>query len=373
MRINPFRMERWQSTWENRVEFNLSESGVHPMTPAELLELAGADPHELLSQRLLYNQSNGTEALRELIAALYPGATIDNVLVSNGGSEANYVTTWSLLEPGDSVVMEVPNYMQLWGASQAFAREVRPFQLLEESGWAPDLDELDERLDPSVRVIIVTNPNNPTGAILSEDEIESIILGAERNGAWIIADEIYNGAELDGRRAPSFWGRYDRLIITAGLSKAYGLPGLRIGWAVGPKDFIRDLWSYKDYTSIAPNTLSDLCARIALSPATKPKIYERTHAILNQNLQPLEEWLAERSDIFSYLPPRAGAICYTRYDLDIGSSELAQRLKDEVSVLIVPGDHFNMDGYMRIGYGVPRPELIEALDRIETVIRSLTG
>jgi aspartate/methionine/tyrosine aminotransferase len=373
MKINPFRMERWQSTYENRVQFNLSESGVHPMTPQELLDLAGADPRDVLDQRLVYNQSNGTDELRELVASIYPGAEIENVLVSNGGSEANYVTTWSLLEGGDAVVMQVPNYMQIWGAAEAFAREVRPFHLVEERGWAPDLDELDERVDPAVKLIIVTNPNNPTGAILTESEIDRIVAAAERAGAWIIADEIYNGAELDGKRAPSFWGRYDRLVVTAGLSKAYGLPGLRIGWAVGPSDFISRLWSYKDYTSIAPGTLSDLCARIALSPETRSRIYERTRGILNENLEPLEEWLSERSDIFRYLAPRAGAICYTRYDLGINSSQLAQRLKDEQSVLVVPGDHFNMDGFMRIGFGVPRPELNEALDRVETVIRSVAG
>jgi len=373
MKINPFRMERWQSTWENRVQFNLSESGVHPMTPTELLELAGADSQALLHQRLVYNQSNGTEALRELVAAIYPGATLENVIVSNGGSEANYITTWSLVGPDDVVVMEAPNYMQIWGEAEAFAREVRPFHLEQGRGWAPDLDELEDRVDSDVRLIIVTNPNNPTGAILTDAEIDRIVAIAERNGAWIIADEIYAGAELDGVWSPSFWGRYDRVVITAGLSKAYGLPGLRIGWAVGPTDFIADLWSYKDYTSIAPGTLSDLCARIALSPETRPKIYERTRAILTENLGPLEEWLSDRPDIFHYLAPRAGAICYARYDLDINSSELAQRLKDEQSVLIVPGDHFNMDGYMRIGYGVPRPELLEALDRVETVIRSVAG
>lgn len=371
MKINYFQMERWQSTWENRVQFNLSESGVHPMTLAELLDLASADPQQILDQQLVYNQSNGTAELRELVASIYPGATLDNVLVSNGGSEANYITTWKLLEPDDVVVMQTPNYMQIWGQGENFAREVRPFDLIEERSWAPNLDELREVVDSSVKLIVVTNPNNPTGAILTEAEMDQIVQIAESAGAWIISDEIYAGAELDGVWTPSFWGRYDRLVVTAGLSKAYGLPGLRIGWAVGPADFIAELWPYKDYTSIAPGTLSDLCARIALQPQIRARIYERTRAILNENLASLEEWLTERSDIFNYIAPRAGAICYTRYDLDVGSSDLAQRLKDECSVLIVPGDHFNMDGYMRIGFGPPRPELLEALARIETVLRSL--
>lgn len=373
MKINPFRMERWQSTWENRVRYNLSESGVHPMTPLELFELADTDPRTLLEQRLIYNQSNGTDELRDSIATLYPGATHKNVLVSNGGSEANYITTWKILAADDVAVMQAPNYMQMWGTSQIFAGTVRVFRLLEQRDWAPDLAELRDRVDDRVRLVIVTNPNNPTGAILTEVEMEEIVAAADRVGAWIIADEIYAGAELAGRRTPTFWGRYDRLVITSGLSKAYGLPGLRLGWAVGPAAFIADLWSYKDYTSIAPGTLSDLCARIALRPDTRQRIYDRTRRILNENIAPLREWLAARADIFQYIEPGAGAICYTRYDLDINSSELAKRLKDEQSVLIVPGDHFNMDGYMRIGYGIPKPELIDALDRIEIVIRSLTG
>jgi aspartate/methionine/tyrosine aminotransferase len=371
MKINYFEMERWQSTWENRVEFNLSESGVHPMTPAELLALAGADPQQLLDQRLIYNQSNGTDELRELIAGIYPGATLDNVLVSNGGSEANYVTTWKLLEPDDVVVMQAPNYMQMWGQGENFAREVRPFRLVEERNWAPDLDELRAAVDSSVKAIVITNPNNPTGAILSEPEIDEIVRVANSVGAWIISDEIYAGAELDGVWSPTFWGRYDRVVVTSGLSKAYGLPGLRIGWAVGPADFIAELWPYKDYTSIAPGTLSDVCARIALQPETRARIHERTHGILNTNLASIEEWLKGRSEIFNYVAPRAGAIVYTRYNLDINSSALAQRLKDECSVLIVPGDHFNMDGYMRLGFGPPESELMEALERVELVIRSV--
>lgn len=371
MKLKPFEMERWQSTWEHRVRYNLSESGVHPMTPAELFQLADADPDDLLAERLGYNQSNGTDELRALIADLYPGATPENVMVSNGGSESNYTTIWSLIEPGDPVVMQVPNYMQMWGLAETFSADMRPFRLREDADWGPDLDELRTRVDDRTRVIIVTNPNNPTGAILTDDEMNEIVAIAQRVGAWLVADEIYAGAELDGDRTPSFWGRYDRLIVTNGLSKAYGLPGLRIGWTVGPADFIARLWAYKDYTSIAPGTLSDLCARIALQPASRRAIRDRTRAILQENLPVLTGWLSARPEIFDFIPPRAGAICYTRYGLDIGSTRLAERLKDEQDVLVVPGDHFRMDGYLRIGYGPPRPDLLEALDRMEEIVRSL--
>jgi len=371
MKIEPFQMERWQSTWEHSVRFNLSESGVHPMTALELLELAGEDPREVLSQRLGYTQSNGSGELRERIAALYPGARVDNVLVSNGGAEANYITAWSLLEPGDTVGMQIPNYMQMWGLARTFAGRVWPFPLVEERDWAPDLEALESSSAAGVKLILVTHPNNPTGAVLRETEMERIVAAAERAGAWLVADEIYAGAELDGQRSPSFWGRYDRLVVTAGLSKAYGLPGLRLGWALGPPALIERLWASKDFTTIAPGALSDRLARIALRPDTEARIRERARRILRDNLDTLTHWLLQRRDVFHFVRPRAGAICYVRYDLDINSSELARRLKDEQSVLVVPGDHFDMDGYLRLGFGCPGAELIEALDRIEALVRSL--
>lgn len=372
MKIRPFEMERWQSLWENRVRYNLSESGVHPMTVLELFEIADVEATEvLLTQRLLYNQSNGSLELRRTIAGMYPGATEANVLVTNGGSEANCVTAWSLLEPGDHVVFMVPNYMQLWGLSDAFAHEVRTFPLVEGRRWAPDLDALRRAIDDRTRAVVVTNPNNPTGAILSEDEIAEIVAAAERVGAWVIADEIYAGAELEGPRTPSFWGRYDRLLITNGLSKAYGLPGLRIGWIVGPADQVERIWGYKDYTSIAPGTLSDVCARTALRPEVRERIRRRTQKTLNTNFPALRAWLDEQSDLFHCVPPRAGAIAYVRYAADIGSRRLAERLKDDHDVLIVPGDHFGMDHYMRIGYGLPKAELEEALNRIRESLEAL--
>ncbi len=370
MKITPFEMERWQSTWEHRVALNLSESGVHPLTSAELLEIADVEVSGLLAQRLGYNQSNGTDELRAAIAGIYPGADPSNVLVTNGGSEANYVTTWHLFDRDDFVVMETPNYMQMWGQSKNFAGAVKAFRLREDCGWSPDLDQLRDRAR-GARAIVVTNPNNPTGAILTESEVDAIVEIAGNSGAWIVADEIYAGAEIGNHSSPTFWGRYDRLVVTGGLSKAYGLPGLRIGWLLGPVDLVEQLWSYKDYTTIAPGVMSDYLARVALAPETRQRIRERTRAILGENLPIIKEWLEARPDIFEFIAPRAGAICYTRYKLDIGSSELARRLKDEHGVLIVPGDHFNMDGYLRIGFGLPRSELLEALRRLETLVRSL--
>jgi len=362
MKIEHFKMERMQSTWENEVEYNLSESGVHPLTLREFL--SGDEVRELQDIALGYSQSNGTPELREQIARLYPGASPDHVLVTNGSSEANYLLMWSNIEPGDEAVFMMPNYMQMWGLVRGFGAALKPLWLKESLGWAPDLDELRQLVNPKTKLIIVTNPNNPTGAVLSGEAMSGIVEAAARVGAWIVADEIYQGAERVGRTTPSFWGRYDRTLIVNGLSKAYGLPGVRIGWIIAPKEVITRTWPYHDYTTISPSALSDRIARIALSPASREKILKRTRSIIQNNFALLESWLNKRAELFSYIPPRAGAIAFMRYALKTNSTELVTRLIKEKSTLIVPGDHFEMDRYLRIGFGSEPAYLERGLARV---------
>src|SRR5262249_12686375 len=157
-------------------------------------------------------QSNGTEELRDLIAAFYPGASRDNVLVTNGGSEANYSTLWALLEKRDRVAFLLPNYLQTWGLSRAFAAAAAPFALALRSAngaarWALDVDGLTRAVTRRTRIVLVTNPNNPTGGILTGEEMDAIVRAAERVGAYVVVDEIYRGAELSGVTTPTFWGR----------------------------------------------------------------------------------------------------------------------------------------------------------------------
>jgi aspartate/methionine/tyrosine aminotransferase len=371
MKIETFEMERWQSQWENVVEYNLAESGVDPLTVEELF--GGPEAVcELGRHKMLYNQGNGTPELRDLISGLYPGATRDNVVVTHGTCEANYLAIWSLIEPGDEVVVMLPNYMQIWGLARGFGALVKPFHLREETRWAPDLDELHRAVTSRTKLVAVCNPNNPTGSVLSEAAMDAIVAAARRAGAWLLADEVYQGAELSGQTTPSFWGRYEKTIINNGLSKAYGLPGLRIGWTVAPKDLIYQLWSYKDYTTIASSVLSDLLARRALEPAMRERILDRTRSILRRNYPVLEQWVASHGQDFSVVPPAAGAIAYLRYRHAINSSELMKRCINQQSLLIVPGDHFGMDGFIRLNYGVPADHLREGLARLDATLGTVT-
>jgi hypothetical protein len=364
MRLDLFAMERMQSTYEHQVEFNLSESGVAPMRVDELVDDAAARA-TLLAEPLRYTQTNGTRALRSTIAALYPDATDDHVLVTNGGAEANYLTTWHLVEPGDDVVMMTPNYMQVHGLVPAFGGVVTPWPLAFANGrWRADLDALDRLVTPRTKVIAICNPNNPTGARFGDADLDRVAAAADRHGAWVLSDEVYRGAELDGRETPSMWGRTERVIVTSGLSKAYGLPGLRIGWIAGPPAFVEAAWARHDYTSIAPSALSDTLARWALAAPQRERILARTRAILNTNYPIIAGWLAGLGSRVSYAKPDAGAIVYVRYHAPINSTALVTRLREEQSVLIVPGDHFGMDGYLRLGFGEDETYLRQALARI---------
>jgi aspartate/methionine/tyrosine aminotransferase len=370
MKLEPFEMERMQSTWENRVAHNLSESGVHPMSVEEVLT-AHHERAELLRDPLVYIQSNGTEELRAAVARLHPGATADNVTVTNGTAEANFIAAWRLVEPGDEVVLVLPNYMQLWGIVRAFGATVVPVHLREETGWRLDGDELRRAVGARTRLVAVCNPNNPTGAILSEAERKEIVAAAGGHGAWILADEVYRGAERDGKETATLWGAYDRLLVTGGLSKAYGLPGLRIGWVVGPPVTAGELWGRKDYITISPGALSDRLARAALRPDVRTRILHRTRGILAANYPVLEEWVARRGQRFRLVPPKAGAIAYLRYSWRVNSTELVTRLREEQGVLIVPGDHFGMDGFLRVGFGNQPQDLRAGLQRIDSVLDRL--
>ena len=369
MNVEQFRMERMQSTWENVVDYNLSESGVQPLSLRELV--SDDELQEILGLGLGYSQTNGTPELRREIARLYPGANADQILVTAGSSEANFLLMWSLIEPGDEVVFMMPNYMQMWGLARGFGARIKPLWLRKNLGWAPDLEDLQELVTPKTKLIIVTNPNNPSGAVLSREAMAAIVASAVRVGAWIIADEVYQGAEPEGRTTPSFWGMYDRVVIVNGLSKAYGLPGVRVGWILGPGEFIRKTWPYHDYTTISPSILSDRLARIALLSDNREKILERTRGILRRNFPVIKDWLEGQKGFFDFVPPRAGAIVFAEYHGLVNSTELVNRLIREKGVLIVPGDHFEMDHHLRFGFGSEPEYLRKGLARIDELLAAI--
>ena len=372
--FQPFVMERMMSKYEQTVDYNLSESGVHPIPLGELLAGHPEALKALLATDLNYPHVEGIPALRRAIAALYQGADPENVLVTVGAIEANYLAVRTLLSPGDEIVVMLPNYMQIWGIAKNHGLALKTFRLREERGWAPDLDELAAQVSAATKVIAICNPNNPTGRILTEAEMDGVVAVAERVGAWILADEVYRGAErTTDVESPSFYGRYPRVIATGSMSKAYGMPGLRIGWAVAPPEVIDGLWARHEYLAISATMLANQLAAFALLPEIRPTILERTRRYLREGFPALEGWLAGHGDTFQLTPPQASAVAFLRYRLAINSSELTDRLRREKSVLIVPGDHFGMDRFLRVSFGLPHEVLVPALDHLHDLIEELSG
>lgn len=369
MKIATFELERTQSLWENTVRYNLTETGIHPYSLHELLDKS--EIAKLCDIRMGYGQTNGSIELREAISGLYPGAGLENVLVTNGSAEANFIAMWHLIEPGDEMVLMLPNYMQIWGVARAFGAKVKPFHLREELQWHFDLDELRCVVSPGTKIIAVCNPNNPTGAVLTEQEMQEVVRLAEECGAWIYADEVYRGAELRGEETATFSGRYDKAIVCCGLSKAYALPGLRIGWLVGAKDFIDKAWAYHDYTSIAPGILSDRVAASVLQLNNRMQVLNRNRKILRENLGVLTEWVENHANLFRFVPPQAGGLAFLRYSMVMNSTEFSTKLREEKSVFVVAGDCFGMDGYVRIGIGSERLCFVEGLRLVDEYLRSI--
>ncbi|QLQ31247.1 MAG: aminotransferase class I/II-fold pyridoxal phosphate-dependent enzyme [Candidatus Thiothrix singaporensis] len=379
MSFTPFDIEVIQSKWEQRVEFNLVESGVHPLRLEELLGFPGSELEvgALLATELNYPHVNGIPALRENIARLYPvtsgaAADIDNVLVTVGASEANNIIMQTLMEPGDELLTQTPTYMQLWGMALNTGHTVKTFGLQADAGWALDLEALNNGLSSHTKIIAVCNPNNPTGHIMTEAEMDAVVEAADRVGAWIVADEVYRGAErLREDETPSFYGRYDKVLCLGSLSKAYGLPGLRIGWITGSVDTIEALWRRHEYTTVSTTILSNKLAALALSPAVRPQLIRRTRDYVRRGFPVLEAWMQEQAGLFSYTPPQASAITFIRYHLDINSTQLMEQLCRETGVFVGAGDAFGMDHYLRVAFGQDKAVLEEAFARISRVLHQL--
>ena len=370
--FQPFVMERMMSRHEQEVEVNLSESGVHPVRLEELVAARPGSLEQLLSTELNYPHVNGIPSLRENIAAIYQGASPADVLVTVGAIEANYISTRTILSAGDEIVVMLPNYMQVWGIARNHAYSIKTCRLREDWGWAPDLDQLKDEVSSNTRLIAICNPNNPTGYIFTADEMEEIVAVANRCGAWILADEVYAGAErLQEMQTPSFFGSYERVIATGSVSKAYGLPGLRLGWVVAPDPLVDEIWARHEYTTLSASMLSNQLASIALSPEVRPLLIARTRRYIRKGYAILEEWMEGQDGLFSVVPPQAAAIAFVRYQTRINSTEFVERLIRDKKVLIVPGDHFGLDRFLRISFGLPRDYLLSGLDRIREMMQGV--
>ena len=255
--------------------------------------------------------------------------------------------------------------MQIWGFAKNYGLKVKTFSLHEGIDWALDPEELRNNVSEKTRLITICNPNNPTGHIMSMEERQAVTEAANSVGAWILADEVYAGAEHHAEElTPSFWSDYERVFAIGSTSKAYGLPGLRIGWVVSPIEMAEEIWARQDYITISATALGNKLATHALSPEMRPKLIARTRAYIRRGYGNFEIWCEENQGLISLVPPQAAAFAFVRYHKDINSTKLVDRLIHKQSTYVVPGDHFGLDQHFRIGFGLPKEYVKEGLRRI---------
>jgi len=375
MRIRDFGVEQWMNQWETRCRYNLAETCVASLTVQELLELAGTTPAALASElapiRLTYGAIEGSERLRTAIAGLYETVSPDGVLVAHGAIGANALAYQALVEPGDVVISLVPTYQQHTAIPESLGAEVRELRLREEDGWLPDLDELRRLADRGVKIIALVNPNNPTGSLLDEARFAEIVAVARRQGAWIIADEVYRGLDQDGDgTSPSFVDRYERTIGVGSMSKAFSLAGLRLGWIVAPAVARTAVTRHRDYSVISVGLVDDVLAAIALE--AREAVLARSRAIVRENLAILDDWVAGQRAV-AYVRPASGTTALLRHAVDLPSEDLCVRLLEAEGVMLTPGSALDMDGYLRIGYANHASVLRAGLGRTSAFLETLSA
>jgi aspartate/methionine/tyrosine aminotransferase len=369
MDFQNFELEYFQSQFERTVEHNLADSSVQCADVRDLLSSDNAAP--LLELLLYYPEVNGTALLRERIAALYPNATANNILVTVGAAQANSLVCGTLLERGDEVIVVSPGYRQVWGLARNLGCVVKELELRPEDDWRLDLDELDKLAGAKTKLIAVVNPNNPTGSILSAQEMRRIVDVCARTGAWLHADEVYCGTETESAETPTFWGQYDKVICVNSLSKACGLAGLRIGWAVAAAETIGALWRRHEYAVIAAAGPSMKLAEIALEPGKRRMLLERQRKLSREGHIVVEGWVREQNGRFSWRIPPATSVAFVRYHFDMPSIELADHIRKKSSVLVAPGTYLGTEHHLRIAAGYQRQKLESALARISAATASL--
>jgi aspartate/methionine/tyrosine aminotransferase len=371
VRIAPFGVEQWMNEYETRCTHNLAETCVDSLTLEELLELSGRRDDildALLPMRLGYGAIEGSRRLRSAVAALYDEQAVDNVMITHGAIGANHLVHLTLVEPGDRVVSVLPTYQQHYAIPGSIGAEVSILRLRARDAWLPDLDELATLVDGGVKLVAINNPNNPTGSLMDRGFLEQVVRVCERQGAWLLSDEVYRGIDqTDPGTTVSVADLYERGISTGSMSKAFSLAGLRLGWVTGPTSLIRELAVHRDYTTISVGMVDDLLASIALENASA--ILERNRGLTRSNLGTLSDWV-DCQPRLDWVKPSGGTTALLEFDLPTSSRELCERLLEQTGVMLTPGGVMEMEGHLRIGYANNSAVLGAGLDRLGEFLSS---
>jgi aspartate/methionine/tyrosine aminotransferase len=372
MHIEPFKVEIWMNEWETQCDHNLAETCVESITVDELLKLSGRNDTslaELLPMKMTYGDIEGSMRLRQAVCELYEGQEAENITITHGTIGANMLVHRTLVSRDDHVVSIVPTYQQHYSIPESIGADVELLQLEAEDGFLPDLNKLRSMVTENTRMIALTNPNNPTGALIDRPMLEEIASIARASNAWILCDEVYRGTAQDGNgMSSSIADIYEKGISTASMSKAFSLAGLRLGWIAAPKELHEAIMIQRDYDTISVGMINDHLSAMALE--NKEAILERSHTITRGNLKILDDWVHSEKRV-DWVKPRAGTTAMLKIELPMSAREFCLKLIQDKGVLLMPGDAFDMEGYVRIGFANNTEVLKTGLAKISELLEAL--
>jgi len=362
MSIAPFKLERYFAQYEFTARYLLSSSDCEALTLSEVLELADEETRELWSAlRLGYTESQGDPLLRAEIAGLYGRISPEHVLVA-APEEGIFLAMNCLLESGDHVVCTFPGYQSLYQIAASLGCELSLWQPVESEGWRFDLGFLEQAIRPNTKLVVCNFPHNPTGYLPTQGEWQAIVDVIESCGIYLFSDEMYRFLELEpGDRLPSAVECYDRAVTLSGMSKAFGMAGVRLGWLVAKDQALHQrMTAFKDYTTICSSAPSEILSLIALR--AKERIVSRHRQRIARNLSLLDGFFQEHSEAMAWVRPRAGSVCFPKLLGDISASALCKALVEEAGIMLLPSTVYDYgDRHFRLGFG--RESLPEALQR----------
>ena len=374
MKIKPFAVEEWMNAWEVGAKYNIAETCVDSISMNELFELTGEDKTEFLNRlcarRLSYGDIEGLPEFRKGVCDLYKTLNIENIVPTHGASGANHHVFYSLISPGDRVVSIMPTYQQLYSIPESYGADVQILHLSKENNYLPDLEKLRRLVTPKTKMICINNPNNPTGALMSEQILREIVEIARSADAWILCDEVYRHLSQEDGWCPSIVDLYEKGISVSSMSKVFSLAGLRLGWiATHDMSVVKSCLSHRDYNLVSCGVFDEMLAAAALKH--RDKLLERSRKIVRENLQILDNWVGSEPHV-SYVKPKAGTTALVYYDLDISSYEFCEEMYKKTGAFVTPGDCFEVPHSMRIGYAYGKQDLIDGLKAISEYIAMKT-
>jgi aspartate/methionine/tyrosine aminotransferase len=372
MKIKPFGVEIWMNEFENHCDYNLAETCVASLTIEQLLDISGKNDtvlSDLLPMKMTYGAIRGSDRLRDAICTMYAKQTRDNIMVTHGAIGANALVHETLVEPGDHVISVRPTYQQHYSIPESYGAEVEILHLRAENGFLPDMAEFSAMVRPQTKLIVLNNPNNPTGALMEAKELEAFVAIARSCGAYVLCDEVYRGTNQTGNGfAPAMADVYEKGISVAGMSKTFSLAGLRLGWIAGPSEVLEAVSIHRDYNTISVGMLDDYFSTMALE--AKDKILARSQKITRGNLAILDAWVTQEPSI-SYVKPKAGTTALLKYDFDMPSRDFCIQLLEQTGVMFTPGSVMHMEGWLRVGYANDPEILRSGLAKVSAFLATL--